>query len=54
MRLTRVQNAIVTACPFCQMNLEVRQAEASRAKGRELAIPGITSWSWWEWPSDES
>ena len=32
-------NAIVTACPFCQMNLEVRQAEASRAKGRELDIP---------------
>ncbi len=32
-------NAIVTACPFCQVNLEFRQEEASRAKGRELAMP---------------
>lgn len=31
--------AVVTACPMCQGNLEMRQEEISRQKGRELRLP---------------
>lgn len=32
-------NCIVTACPLCMTNLEMRQAAAGRARGEDLTMP---------------
>lgn len=32
-------NCIVTACPLCMTNLEMRQAAASKARGEDLTMP---------------
>ncbi|MBO4334619.1 MAG: CoB--CoM heterodisulfide reductase iron-sulfur subunit B family protein [Desulfovibrio sp.] len=32
-------DAIVTCCPLCQMNLDLRQAQAEKAMGRRFALP---------------
>ncbi|MCR5814298.1 MAG: CoB--CoM heterodisulfide reductase iron-sulfur subunit B family protein [Desulfovibrio sp.] len=32
-------DAIVTCCPLCQMNLDLRQAQAEKAMGRHFGLP---------------
>jgi heterodisulfide reductase subunit B2 len=32
-------HAVVTACPLCQMNLDLRQGQASAAMGRKFQLP---------------
>lgn len=32
-------DAVVVACPLCQMNLDLRQAQAAKAVGREFHMP---------------
>ena len=31
-------DAVATVCPMCQMNLEAYQSQASKARGRDLAV----------------